>query len=104
MKTKTVTVTDEYEYALRITLPEPVWSGYEEISTGVYRVAIYIGPRSKRCVVKYDSRWENRLTHCAQGIYYCLITDQGELNRLAGEYAEVGAALEEAGLVTAEEL
>jgi hypothetical protein len=103
MKTKTVTVEDG-DNDMRITLPEPVWSGSEKIDTGVFRKAIYVGPRSKRCVVRYYSIWEDRLTHGCVGTYYKLITDQNELNRLAGEYAEVGAALEEAGLVTAEEL
>jgi hypothetical protein len=100
----TVTVTDELgERALRLTLPAPVWCGHDEIDTGIFREAVYVGARSKRCVVEYESIWQARGGGCV-GTYYKLIEGQDELNRLAGEYPKVAEALEQAGVLTVEEL
>ncbi len=86
-----------------MTLPKPIWSGRDEMGTGLTREAIYVSPRARRCVVESYSIWAKRDgTH--QGTCYTLITDESELAELAGDYEEVAEALEKCGLLIPEKL
>jgi hypothetical protein len=101
---KTVTAYENGD-ARRITLPAPTWSGNDNIGTGMFRHAVYVGARSKRVVVETYSQWEDRGNPgCGIGTEYEIVTDEDHLARLAGEYEEVADALEQAGILTAETL
>lgn len=91
---KTVTVETEDGSTLRLTLPRAVWTGREEIGTGLFRTGLFVGPKSRRVVEELDSIWEDRRTHGCIGTYYRLVTDPDHLNRLADEFAEVAALLQ----------
>ena len=102
---KTVTVKNDYDQTeTRITLPEPVWEGREEVSAGNFRTAIYVGPRSNRVVIESDSIWENPRTHGCYGASYRIVNDPDELAILAGNYRAVAEALEKAGILDPETL
>jgi len=98
-----ITATTEQGNTIRLALPAPTWEGSDNCGTGRTREAIYVSPKARRCVVKTYSIWDNGNGQCV-GDRYALIEDTDTLNVLAGEYPEVAAALEQCGLVTAEEL
>ena len=88
---------------VRLSIPAPTWEGRENHGTGVTLAAIYVSPRAQRCVVETYSIWDDGTGRCV-GTSYRLIEDHDELNRLASRFPEVGEALENAGIVTAESL
>ena len=102
-KPHTVTATTESGETVRLSLPAPVWEGSDKYSTGVTLEAVYVSPRARRCVIQTYSIWQNSAgSHT--GTKYHLVEDMDQLNRLAGEYPDVAAALESAGIIAAEEL
>jgi len=100
----TITASTESGSRIRLSVPAPTWEGYEEIGTGIYRKAIYVSPRAKRCVVETYSIWQDRHTGGCVGTQYMLVEDDSMLAMLAEEYADVADALEKAGMIVAEEL
>jgi hypothetical protein len=78
--------------AKRMSLPKPCWTGRDEIGTGVYREAIYIGPRSKRVVVETDSRWDNGHGVSVGTRYH--EADPNEIAQLAAAYKEVAEIID----------
>lgn len=101
-----VTAYDEQGQAHYISLPKnPVWEGRDQAGTGITYEAIWVSPKARRCVVQYDSIWENRQKpgQC-MGTGYSLITEEDALLRLGEEYSEVAEALEACGMVAAEAL
>jgi hypothetical protein len=79
---KTVTTLDGG--VERLNLPAAVWTGNDEIGTGLYRQAIYIGVKSHRVIVQTDSRWETHGGGCAGVTYH--EADREERAELADEY------------------
>jgi hypothetical protein len=77
----------------RITLPKVAWTGRDEIGTGMFREAVYIGTKSKRVVVQTYSQWEDRHTHGCIGTEYHE-ADEDEKATLAGEYDEIAEILD----------
>jgi hypothetical protein len=61
-----------------------IWKGRREISTGIFRTAIYLMPRAKRVIVESDSLWLNRLTHCCYGTSY-MFADPETIAKLADD-------------------
>jgi hypothetical protein len=101
---KTVTAYDpQTDSNIRISLPQPIWTGRHAIRVGVWMEAIYVSPRSKRCVVETDSAWEQR-DGSRGGTSYTIVDDEDQLASLAGEYPEVADALEKCDLITVHEL
>jgi len=89
--TATVTMLDGT--VRRLSLPKPAWTGRREISTGIFRTAIYIGPRTRRVVMQTDNIWENRHTHACEGIGYHELPAEA-IAVLAGKLPELAARLD----------
>lgn len=56
-KMETVTITTEFGETKRIKLPKAIYSGMDELSTGVWLKKLYYGEKSGRMFAKKHSQW-----------------------------------------------
>jgi hypothetical protein len=83
MRRRTVTAVNEQGEYIRVSLGEPVWTGKEPASAGIWLTGLWIGRH--RVVAEYDSIWESsRHPGRRVGKYYVVVTNLDEVIRLRG--------------------
>ena len=82
-KAKWVVIEDEDGRGRKYNLASMtvIWQGQEEISTGIYRTAIYLMPRARKVIQEINSLWESP-PRGYEGTYYN-IANEWQVARLA---------------------
>ncbi len=86
-----------------MSLPNPIWEGTKNIGTGITREAVFVGPKTKRVVVKTYSVWQKGNSGCCEGTSFHEADDQ-EIAVLADFDSDIAEQLEKHAIIIPEAL